>query len=204
MNPVPKKFAKLKKSFIDRISGDVNSTASFCAFPAGVSFNGQDSGEQIILMVRRHPAVYIPHALLFLLLLISPAFLFPIYNQILGPANLGLWLGSSLVIILFAITLAVDSYLKWYYTVNIITDERIIDVDFNNILYHKFAEAQLEKIEDVSHKPVGIFSSIFDYGNVYIQTAGAKPEFVFDSVPRARDVQDTLLDLLELKQEGKI
>jgi hypothetical protein len=49
-----------------------------------------------------------------------------------------------------------------------------------------------------------VFSSIFDYGDVYIQTAGEKPEFEFKGVPRPRDIQDTLFDLMEMKQSGKI
>jgi hypothetical protein len=88
--------------------------------------------------------------------------------------------------------------------VNIITSDRIVDVDFSNILFHRFSEAQLENIEDVTHSPVGVFSSIFDYGDVYIQTAGENPEFEFKGVPRPRDIQDTLFDLMEMKQNGKI
>jgi hypothetical protein len=206
MNKIPKKFAKLNKSFLEKINKDTSSgpSSAFCAFPEGVSFTGQDTKESIILMVRKHPAVYILHAFLLLLFILSPLFLFPVFSSMLGGAHITLWLGASILIWLIAITFAFDAFMKWYYTVNIITDERIVDVDFVSILYHKFTDAQLERIEDVTHKPVGVFSSIFDYGNVYIQTAGAKPEIVFDSVPRPRDVQDTLSDLLELKQEGKI
>lgn len=203
---VQKKFSKLKKTFVERISKDSNNStfSSFCAFPPEVSFNGQDESENIILMVRKHPITFLPQILLSLVLLFSPFFLLSIFKNVLDNGSFALWLGSSILFFLIAITIAVDSFFKWYYTVNIITDEKIIDVNFDNILFHSFAEAQLERIEDVSHKPIGIFSSIFDYGNVYIQTAGTKPEFVFDSVPRPRDVQDTLFDLIELKQEGKI
>ena len=203
---VQKKFSKLKKTFVERISKDSNNStfSSFCAFPPEVSFNGQDESENIILMVRKHPITFLPQILLSLVLLFSPFFLLSIFKNVLDNGSFSLWLGSSILFFLIAITIAVDSFFKWYYTVNIITDEKIIDVNFDNILFHSFAEAQLERIEDVSHKPIGIFSSIFDYGNVYIQTAGTKPEFVFDSVPRPRDVQDTLFDLIELKQEGKI
>lgn len=87
---------------------------------------------------------------------------------------------------------------------SIITDQRIVDVDFSNVLFHRFSEAQLEQIEDVTHTVAGIWGSIFDYGTVYIQTAGSKPEFEFINIPRPRDVQDTLLDLLEMKQKGQI
>ncbi|MCK9368891.1 hypothetical protein M0R04_02840 [Candidatus Dojkabacteria bacterium] len=204
---IPKKFSKTKKTFVDRISNDINSSpmSSFCAFPPEITFNGQDDKEDIVLLTRQHPAVYILKALLVIFLLFSPIILYTVLNSLLeGKMNMALWMGGSLVFILLAITVSADSFFKWFYSVNIITDERIVDVDFSNILYHKFAEAQLEKIEDVSHKPVGLLSTVFDFGDVYIQTAGTKPEFVFDSVPRPRDVQDTLLDLLELKENKKI
>jgi hypothetical protein len=204
---VPKKFSKLKATFIDRISSDVNSSpiSSFCAFPPEISFNGQEDKEDIILMTRQHPAVFILKALLVIFLLFAPIILYAIFNSFFeGKMNIALWMGGSLVFVLLAITLAFDSFFKWFYSVNIITNERIVDVDFSNILYHKFSEAQLEKIEDVSHKPAGLLSTIFDFGDVFIQTAGTNPEFVFDNVPRPRYVQDTLLDLLELKEDKKI
>ncbi|HRI05542.1 MAG TPA: PH domain-containing protein [Candidatus Dojkabacteria bacterium] len=205
MNAIPKKFLKGKRSFITKLSPEVsgNNTGSFCVFPADVHFSGQDSHESVVLIVRRHPAVFIPQYLTIIGLLLAP-FLFmvtfgsddgfsPIYK-------FGIWL----LFLLIAFTAAIDTYLKWYYTVNIITDSRIIDVDFTNILFHRFSEAQLDKIEDVSHSPAGVLSSIFDYGDVYIQTAGSKPEFEFGGIPRPRDVQDTLLDLLEMKKKGDI
>lgn len=203
---IPKKFEKLNKTFLNRIISDngTTNTNSFCAFPPGVTFHGQDSKEDIILLVRRHPIVLLPQFFLFLFLIFSPVLFFPVLKTALGLNNFALWMGMSVLMFSIALTVLVDTYFKWFYTVNIITDERVLDVNFTNILFHQFVDAQLERIEEVSHKPVGIFSSIFDYGDVFIQTAGAKPEIVFNSVPRPRDVHDTLSDLLELKQEGKL
>lgn len=203
---IPKKFGKFKKSFVDTLSKVSNTSrfSAFCAFPVGVSFNGQDDKEHIIVLMRKHLAAYIPQFLLIIFLLFTPSVFGSILNELVGKGNISLMLGITLFCGLMVLTVAIDTFFKWYYSVNIITDERIIDVDFVNILFHRYSEAQLERIEDVTHQPAGILSTIFDYGNVYIQTAGTKPEFIFDNVPRARDVQDTLLDLLELKQEGKI
>ena len=96
------------------------------------------------------------------------------------------------------------AFFKWFYSVNIITTQRIIDVDFINAFQHRFSEAQLEKIEDISHEHVGFLGSLFDVGTVYIQTAASNAEFEFQNIPRPRDIQDTLNDLLEMKQEGEI
>jgi hypothetical protein len=197
---VPKKFAKAKKSFVARLADDVNnrSTAAFCAFPPGVSFMGQDEGEHVVLLVRQHLAVLIPKFILIFLTLLSPLLFF---KTVVEMSSVLVALGMALLILLIAFTMAADTFFKWFYGVNIVTDQRIVDVDFNNVLYHKVSEAQLERIEDVSHAPAGLFSAIFDYGDVYIQTASSKPEFDFNKVPKPREIQDTLLDLLEMKQK---
>lgn len=92
----------------------------------------------------------------------------------------------------------------WYYNVNIITDRRVIDLDFKTIFNHTSSEARLEKIEDVSSVQGGAFSNILDIGTVHIQTAGAKTFIEFENVPKPREIQDILSDLLELKQKEKI
>ena len=110
---VPKKFSKSKKTFVDRISNDITSSAfsSFCAFPPGITFNGQDDKEDVVLMTRQHPAVFIWKSLLVVFLLISPIILFTILNSFFeGKINVAIWMGGSLVFLLLAITLAVDSF----------------------------------------------------------------------------------------------
>jgi len=205
---VPKKILAANKSFVQRIadSFDKSPVTSFVAFPQQTSFDGQDKDENIVLIIRQHPAVYIPQILLVIALIVIAV----IFNvaiaklDIVASSRIAITSGTTIFFILVIMTVIFYTFIKWFYTVNIITDERIVDLDFNNILAHEYSEAQLEKIEDVTHKVNGFLGLIFDFGTVVIQTAGSQPEFEFDNVPRPRDVQDTLLDLLEMKQKGQI
>ena len=205
---IPKKFAESGRSFVDKITQDKRKArfGTFAAFPKDVQFDGIDEAEEIVLMVRRDPASFLVQYLIILAFLFSPVFFFIVLGAlgIKDGSLIALGLGGSLVFLLIAFTIALDTFLKWYYSVAIITDQRIVDVDFHNVLFHSYAEAQLEKIEDVTHEVAGFMGSVFDYGNVYVQTAGATNEFEFMYVPRPRDVQDVLLDLLEMKQKGEI
>ncbi len=205
MNDLLTKLSKTNKTFVDRLQGSIGASnlGTFCAFPEEVEFNGQESEEHIILLVRQHLAVLIPQYLVIIILLLAPILFFFIFRG-MPEIGFGLMFGSGFICWLVALSFAVDTFFKWYFTVNIITDQRVIDVDFDNVLYHKFSEATLEKIEDVSHAPAGLLSSIFDYGDVFLQTAGTEPEFKFKGVPRPRDVQDTLLDLIEMADKGQI
>jgi hypothetical protein len=55
----------------------------------------------------------------------------------------------------------------------------------------------LEVIQDVSQSSPGFFSALFDMGSLMIQTAGETTRFEIANIPRPRDVQDVLMDLIE-------
>ncbi len=205
---IPKRFAKSGKSFIKKIAEDINKSnfSSLSAFPSGVNFQGKEDKEEVILLLRQHPAALSLKYLMILGFLIAPVLFFILLSAmgIKSGSMVTIGAGGSLIFILIAISIAIDTFVKWYFTVSIITDQRIVDVDFVNVLFHKFSETQLEQIQDVTHTVGGFMGSAFDYGTVFIQTASTKPEFEFENIPRPRDVQDVILDLLEMKQKGQI
>ncbi len=199
-NDIPKKLRKTNKSFIQKLSNESTDRGILRVFPKDVSFHGQDKGEDIVLVIRAHWITWVPGIFASLgVFLLSVIILL-----ILPDTSVSLDLGIILLGIVIAVTILFNTFFKWFYSVNIITTQRIIDVDFVSAFVHKFSEAQLEKIEDISHQHIGFLGSFFDVGTVFIQTAASKAEFEFQNIPRPRDVQDTLNDLLELKQKGEI
>ncbi|NMC09200.1 PH domain-containing protein [Candidatus Microgenomates bacterium] len=199
-NQIPKKFRKLNKSFLDHLQHNNNN--SFMAFPKGLSFLGKEQEENVILIVRTHWIMYLPHILAAIF-----SFLLPFIFRLVIPElseNLSLFIVFFILSGLVFLSISVFTLVKWYFNVNIITDQRVVDLDFTSVMSHTSSEARLEKIEDVTHKQIGLIGSIFDVGTVYIQTAGAKAEIEFDNVPRPREIQDILYDLLESKQKGEI
>lgn len=199
-NDIPKKLRKTKKSFIDNLSNESSDRGILRVFPKDVSFHGQDKGEDIILVVRAHWIVLIPQLLISFILVLSPFLLTFLFEE-MGATFI---IGVIMMGILLSVANVLNTFFKWFYSVNIVTTQRIIDVDFINAFQHRFSEAQLEKIEDISHEHIGFIGSFFDVGTVYIQTAASKAEFEFQNIPRPRDIQDTLNDLLEMKQKGEI
>jgi hypothetical protein len=197
---IPKKLRKSKKSFLDTLSNESTDKGILRVFPKDISFYGQEKGEDIVLVIRAHWITWVPHILVSIGLIIIPFLLFLVFNEL----SISMIIGMIIMGIVVAVTNVLNTFFRWFYSVNIVTTQRIIDVDFVNAFQHKFSEAQLEKIEDISHEHVGVIGSVFDVGTVYIQTAAAQAEFEFQNIPRPRDVQDTLNDLLEMKQKGEI
>lgn len=171
-------------------------------YPENVDFDGRDANEQIILFLRQHPIVLVPAALraigifLFLLLIIW------VFNTVFPSFSL-----TSLSLVLFiagsalSISTIVYEIFKWYYTVTLITSTRIIDLDFNSILDSKWSTTMLRTVQDVSYSSPGFVNTLFDMADLVILTASHKENFELSNLPKARDIQDILMDLVENEKE---
>ncbi len=148
-------------------------------------FETQGDNEEIILLLRAHPATTIGWIFTGLLLIIIPFFLFPylILNNFLPVNYAGFMPAVVLVWYLFTFSYLLVSFLLWYFTVSIVTNERIIDIDFINILHREFSATTLSKVEDVTMRMGGFISTLFNYGDVFIQTAGTDANFEFLAAP---------------------
>lgn len=203
---IPKKFSNIDKSFVNRLFEEENHgpLTSFSVFPKKLNFYGKDPGEEIVLVVRTHWIAYVSNFVFFLLFLVLPIVVISLSENFEFLQSLSLQMGVLIVGILLSMNIFINTLLKWFYTVNIITDQRIVVVRMENAFYHSYAEAQLEKIEDVTHTATGFWGNIFDVGDVKIDTAGHEVDFHLKTLPRPRELQDVINDLLEMKQKGNI
>lgn len=154
--------------------------------PKGMRFETQGSGETILLFLRRHPATNVPWiaagGLFFLLPLVGIP-LFPQLGRFFSAVSPGFQIALILMWYLFTGSYLFVNFLLWYFSVSLVTNRRIIDIDFQNILYKEFSATTIDKIEDVTDRRGGFFGALFDYGDVFIQTAATKEAFEFLSVP---------------------
>lgn len=176
--------------------------SSFATFPTRVCFETQDDDEQVILFLRQHPIVILPWAALvvFLLTLPSVFMFFPPYAALPATYQLVITLGWYMFI--FGYTLA--RLMGWFFNVYIVTDERIVDVDFINIFYRKISTAKIDQIQDVNTTASGAMETFFGYGNVFIQTAAEVSQFEFLAVPRPDEVGKILNQMIDGEEQEKI
>jgi uncharacterized membrane protein YdbT with pleckstrin-like domain len=97
-----------------------------------------------------------------------------------------------------------ESFLTWFFNVYIITDERIIDVDFLSLIYRNISTAKIDNIEDVTATTGGAIQAMFDFGTVQIQTAAEKREFEFNDVPHPNRVSKLINELLLEEEREKV
>lgn len=180
-----------------------NPFKSFIPKPNKISFEIQDHDEKIILVLRQHPITQIKS----IAFLFFAFFFVPWLVQVSGLLSfLPSHFNVAFYIFLFVLFLgmAFRCFLLWFFNVYIITDERIIDVDFLSMIYKNISTAKLENIEDVTKKTSGISASLFDYGTILIQTAATKNEFEFEHVPHPAKVVKLLNELVIEEERERI
>ncbi len=153
---------------------------SLCFYPQD-RFDGQHPNEEIILKLRAHPITqiyWLLNSVVFILLILIVDYVFfgfLTFKQFIFINLLAFgWIGFYFI----------SNFTHWYFSIGIVTNERIIDVDYNALLNREITVAKLGKIEDITSKSSGFFSSIFDYGNLFIQTAGTEANIEFINIPK--------------------
>ena len=174
----------------------------FAVNPDGIRFETQEEEEKVILFLRQHIIVNVGWVLITLILLVAPMGLIPFVLQSF-PFPLANHPGYVVVGMAFwyvaTFGFALASFIHWFFNIYIVTNERIVDIDFIHLLFKQFSQAEISKIQDISYSTGGIFATVFDYGNVLIETAGEFPNLEFASVPHPEKVVEAIRSL-----EGKI
>lgn len=157
---------------------------SFCIRPT-VKFDTRMDDEEILLILRAHPVTQVPWILngLFILILLIFINLFAstLFSfQQLFIFNVGM--GA------FVFAYYWFNFLSYFFNVGIITNHRVIDMDFHAVIYKEVTEARITKVEDITAKSGGYVASLFNFGNVFVQTAGNELNIEFTNVPRSSDV----------------
>jgi hypothetical protein len=176
-------------------------TSSFIKNPKNTFFYGEDKGEKILYVLRSSFVTNAGWILLAILLLFAPVLIDPVFYflnldtpGLLSPGLIfsihGLWY-------LFTFGYIFERFLNWYFNIYIITDKRIVDMDFLHLLHRKISEAPLRNIEDITYDIRGTMQVVFNYGDITIQTAAEQREFNFEGIHKPARVQDILSDLVK-------
>jgi len=193
-------IAQLKKMF--GAGGQVGLFTCYATFPPTTRFDTQGPDEEVVLFLRQHLVINVPWIVLVLLALSLPAaFVFlPFWGAI--PATYHLIF--HLMYYLFVTGFALSHIMSWFFNIYMLTDERIVDIDFVNILYRRVSIAKLDEVQDVNVIASGAFETFFDYGSVMVQTAAEVTQFEFANIPKPDKVATTINQLIDHEEQEKI
>ncbi len=176
--------------------------SSFATFPKQVYFETQEDGEAVVLFLRQHPIVNLRWMFVALVLIFMPSLLVVFPPYIALPAAY-----KMVVVIVWYLLLAgyaLANIMHWFYTILIATDERVLDVDLVNLFYREISDTKIDKIQDINSIQSGAWHTFFNMGDVVVQTAGERPEFTFQNVPKPDKVVVVINQLIDLEEAEKI
>jgi uncharacterized membrane protein YdbT with pleckstrin-like domain len=88
-------------------------------------------------------------------------------------------------------------FTDYYLDVWIVTNERVINIEQEGLFHRTASELHLTAIQDVTSDVQGIVRTLFDYGNVHIQTAGEKGRFIFKNIEEPEKIKEFVIRLVE-------
>jgi membrane protein YdbS with pleckstrin-like domain len=178
-------------------------TSSFVVSPKSVKFDEQREGEELYMLIRKHQITNVPWVFMSFCLLLAPLIINGFFEMYFPStlANFGLGFLFLLTVFWYLVVFVYffEQFLLWFYTVNIITDDRIVDIDFTGLFNKDFAEVQHTKIQDVHSVVSGPLAVMFNYGTVTVQTAAEKTIIEFDHVPNPDEVSKFIGELVAEK-----
>lgn len=161
----------------------------------------QKSYEKIIIVRRRHPITFVPYIIFFLILLTAP---FGVYWLVSNSSlNQFFQNQTGFIVSILAASLYYLSCYLFFYTnfvtfhldLWIVTNDRLLDISQTGLFHRTVAELDLYQIQDASSEVNGFFPSLFNYGNISLQTAGEIPKFTFKNVSNPNQLREQVLQL---------
>jgi len=185
-------------------NGSVHLFTSFCKDPDDITFENQDEGEKVLLFTRKDLITNLPWLLAGLFLAIIPIIIMPalpfLHISLASlPQNFPLILTIFYYLLVTAFLFV--NFITWYFNLDIVTEKRILDIEFQGIVYKNVAATKLTLVQDVSYSQVGVIRTVFDYGDVLVQTAGTIDNFTFEAIPRPEDAVHIVEDLIGKRNE---
>lgn len=181
-------------------------SVSYAVNPTNCYFVGQDPDEKILLLLRAHPITtvswIIPAFVMFFIPYTIP-YVLPLTGLSLPQFPEAYRFAFMIFVYLLVLVMVIEGFLHWYFNVYFVTNKRIIDIDFKSILSKHVDIAKLADVQEAKGSNAGLLGTIFNYGEIMVQTSGAKVEIDFHRVPNPSHVADLIIDASDhAKKQG--
>ena len=151
-------------------------------------FEDQFDDEEVLFMFRKHPVVMrkgLIISMFAILLGTVPALIKPELSYFYG----GLAGGFILAVILY-----LPSWIAWYYSVFIVTDQRLIQITQKGLFHRTVVDLTLAQIQMVNYQIAGLQETLLGFGTIMMQTYVG--DLVIHDVHHPAEIQKKILKIL--------
>jgi hypothetical protein len=135
-------------------------------------FDDQFDDEDVLFVFRKHPIVMRKG----LIIGMAAWLIGPLYTLILtytSPDSLPTmtFFGVSLLLsMLLGMLILFPSWIGWYYSVFIVTDQRLIQITQRGLFHRSVVDLGLSKIQSTNYEIKGLQATLLSFGTIVIQT----------------------------------
>ncbi len=152
-------------------------------------FRGQQPGERVVIVSRQHPFTLIQHAVKVIALLLLAVLLIRSFGWVT-------WVSLGIpLLVLMSLIIALRSWYGWWSTMVLLTNRRVVFVQQRGFTSRKVSEALLENIQFVTHEIDGLVHTLFNFGDIRIQTAGSAEMLLLNELSDPYELQQRITQL---------
>ncbi len=180
--------------------------SAFSKNPRGIHFKNQEREEKILLFIRKAIITNFKWLFISAIFLLLPPLIFIFVNFGNQIITFPLIYVIYFLLFYYLIILAYMyvNFITWYFNIAFVTNIRIIDIDFSGLIYKNIAATKLSLVQDVSFNQIGVVRTFFNYGDVFVQTAGTYENFEFEAAPQPENAVHIIEDLIGRRGHGNI
>lgn len=152
------------------------------------AFRGQYDDEEVLYVFRKHPVIMRRGLIYFMLAILLgtiPSFIKPELSYFYGGLAAGFALGLLLIF---------PSWVYWYFSVYIVTDQRFIQSTQKGFFNKKVIDLALGQIQMINYEIRGVQETLLGFGTITVQTMVGN--LVIHDVHKPAHVQHELLEIL--------
>ena len=151
-------------------------------------FEDQFDDEEVLFVFRKHPIVMrrgLIYAMLAVLLGSVPSLFYPTYAAYFIGVACGIVLGVFLML---------PSWITWYFSVFIVTDQRLIQISQKGLFNRSVIDMRLNQIQMVNYEIAGLQETLLGFGTIVMQTFVG--DLVIHDLHHPAAIQKKLLEVL--------
>lgn len=108
------------------------------------------------------------------------------------------WYGGAFQIfglgLVIALMIGIYRWVGWYYTVYIVTNERIVEIKQKGFFNRKVSEFGLDKVQNVNYHIQGLQAVLFAFGDITVQTYVG--DLVMATIHKPVHIQEQLVEII--------
>lgn len=153
-------------------------------------FEDQMDDEEVLYVFRKHPIVMRKGIILFSfgpLIGVLPATIWP-------TLGFGWFFGGMIGGFLLGMLLFFPSWIGWFYSVFIVTDQRFIQITQKGLFHRSVVDVGLNQIQMVNYEVAGLQETLLGFGTIMMQTYMG--ELLIHDVHHPAHIQKKMLGIL--------